>query len=162
MAKELSPIASAPHRVAARTVVSPWFLDTSGCECPKSERGRPAGERKVESSEAEVINGAYPTHLCQLALTVAALSASLASAQPNSERDAYFGETHIHTSWSVDAWVMGSRVAGPDDALEYAQGRTIKQPMGFEIKIGTPLDFMGVTDHSEYVGVTREANIPGS
>ena len=28
--------------------------------------------------------------------------------QPNPERNAYFGETHLHTSWSVDAWVMGT------------------------------------------------------
>jgi hypothetical protein len=80
----------------------------------------------------------------------------------NPERNAYFGETHIHTSWSVDAWVMGNRITGPDDALKYAQGQTIKHPMGYDIKIDTPLDFMGVTDHSEYVGVTREANTPGS
>jgi hypothetical protein len=85
-----------------------------------------------------------------------------ASAQRNPERDAYFGETHIHTSWSVDAWVMGNRITGPNEALKYAQGQTIKHPMGFDIKIDTPLDFMGVTDHSEYVGVTREANTPGS
>ena len=82
--------------------------------------------------------------------------------QPNPERNAYFGETHLHTSWSVDAWVMGNRLTGPDDALKYAQGQTFKHPLGFDIKIETPLDFMGVTDHSEYVGVTREANIPGS
>ncbi len=81
---------------------------------------------------------------------------------PNPERDAYFGETHLHTSWSVDAWVMGNRLTGPDDAFKYAQGQTIKHPMGFDIRIETPLDFMGVTDHSEYVGVTREANTPGS
>ena len=82
--------------------------------------------------------------------------------QPNPERNAYFGETHIHTSWSVDAWVMGNRLTGPADALAYAQGATIEHPMGFDIKIDTPLDFMGVTDHSEYVGVTRQANTPGS
>src|SRR5215471_12849590 len=80
----------------------------------------------------------------------------------NPDRDVYFGETHIHTSWSVDAWVMGNRITGPDDALKYAQGQTIKHPAGFDIKIETPMDFMGVTDHSEYVGVTKEANIPGS
>lgn len=90
------------------------------------------------------------------------LAATAALAEPNPERDAYFGETHIHTSWSVDAWVMGNRITGPDDALKYAQGATIKHPLGFDIKIDTPLDFMGVTDHSEYVGVTREANTPGS
>ena len=61
--------------------------------------------------------------------------------QRNPERDAYFGETHIHTSWSVDAWVMGNRLTGPDDALKYAQGQTIKHPLGYDIKIDTPLDF---------------------
>src|SRR5690349_7083983 len=81
---------------------------------------------------------------------------------PNPERNAYFGEEHIHTSWSVDAWLMGNRLTGPDDALKYAQGQTIKHPMGYDIKIETPMDFMGVTDHSEYVGVTKEANTPGS
>lgn len=80
----------------------------------------------------------------------------------NPDRNAYFGEEHIHTSWSVDAWVLGNRITGPDDALKYAQGQTIKHPMGYDIKIETPMDFMGVTDHSEYVGVTKEANIPGS
>ncbi len=85
-----------------------------------------------------------------------------AKLQPNPERNAYFGETHIHTSWSVDAWVMGNRITGPGEAFKYAQGQPIKHPMGYEIKIETPMDFMGVTDHAEYVGVTKEANTPGS
>ena len=97
-----------------------------------------------------------------LAAAVLNVATGPASAQSNPERNAYFGETHIHTSWSVDAWVMGNRITGPDDALKYAQGQTIKHPLGFDIKIDTPLDFMGVTDHSEYVGITREANTPGS
>src|SRR5208283_4776308 len=58
--------------------------------------------------------------------------------------------------------VMGNRLTGPDDALKYAQGQTIKHPMGYDIKIVTPMDFMGVTDHSEYVNVTKAANTPGS
>ena len=82
--------------------------------------------------------------------------------EKNPDRNAYFGEEHIHTSWSVDAWLMGNRLTGPDDALKYAQGQTIKHPMGYDIKIETPMDFMGVTDHAEYVGITSEANTPGS
>ncbi len=85
-----------------------------------------------------------------------------AAPQPNPERNAYYGETHIHTSLSVDAWLLGNRLTGPGDAYKYAQGQTIKHPMGFDIKIDTPMDFMGVTDHSEYVGVTKEANTPGT
>src|SRR5215467_13955219 len=82
--------------------------------------------------------------------------------EKNPDRNAYFGEEHIHTSWSLDAWVMGNRITSPDDALKYAQGQTIKHPLGYDIKIETPMDFMGVTDHSEYVGVTKQANTPGS
>ena len=104
------------------------------------------------------------TRCCTLAIFLAAcafhLSTLPSQAEPNPERNAYFGETHIHTSWSVDAWLMGNRLTGPDDALKYAQGQTIKHPLGYDIKIDTPLDFMGVTDHSEYVGVTKEANTP--
>ncbi len=85
-----------------------------------------------------------------------------ARVEGNPDRNAYFGEEHIHTSWSVDAWLMGNRLTGPADAYKYAQGETIKHPMGYDIKIDTPMDFMGVTDHSEYVGVTKEANTPGT
>jgi Protein of unknown function (DUF3604) len=100
--------------------------------------------------------------LCGLLLILLALGAPPASGQGNPDRDAYFGDEHIHTSWSVDAWLMGNRLTGPDDALKYAQGQTIKHPLGYDIKIDTPMDWMGVTDHSEYVGVTKEANTPGS
>ncbi len=57
-----------------------------------------------------------------------------------------------------------SATASPDRTTryKYAQGQTIKHPLGYDIKIDTPMDFMGVTDHSEYVGVTKEANTPGS
>jgi len=96
------------------------------------------------------------------AATAPAQPAAAPAPQPNPERNAYFGETHIHTSWSVDAWVIGNRITGPGDALKYAQGQTIKHPMGYDIKIDTPMDFMGVTDHSEYVAITKEANTPGS
>ena len=41
-----------------------------------------------------------------------------ALAQKNPERNAYFGEQHVHTSWSVDAWLFGNHLTGPDDALK--------------------------------------------
>ena len=85
-----------------------------------------------------------------------------ALAEGNPLRDAYFGETHVHTSYSVDAWLFGDRLTGPGDAYKYFKGETIKAPLGYDIKIDTPLDFAGVTDHSEYVGVIRLANDPSS
>ena len=75
------------------------------------------------------------------ALMTLSLAAALpAFGAPNPDRDAYFGETHIHTSWSVDAWVMGNRITGPDEAFKYAQGQVIKHPLGYDIKIDTPLE----------------------
>lgn len=98
-------------------------------------------------------------------LTVLATSVAsglVVAEEKNPERNAYFGETHLHTTWSPDAWLFGNKLAGPADAYKYAKGETIKHPLGFDIKIDTPLDFMGVTDHSEYIGITKSANTPGS
>ncbi|QND42181.1 DUF3604 domain-containing protein [Rhizobium leguminosarum bv. viciae] len=94
-----------------------------------------------------------------LSSTVLTVGVGAASAQ---ERHAYFGQTHQHTSWSLDAYIIGNTVTGPEEAYQYSMGQTIKHPAGFDVKIKTPLDFQGVTDHSEYVGVIRLANDPTS
>jgi len=99
----------------------------------------------------------------QLLAGVAATAlASNGFAQGNPDREAFFGETHVHTSWSFDAYIFGNTVTGPAEALAYAKGQPIKHPLGYTIQITTPLDWMGVTDHSEYVGTVRLANEPGS
>src|SRR5215510_3016771 len=94
-------------------------------------------------------------------LTVS-LQSTIAVAQPNPERNAYFGETHVHTSWSLDAFSIGNTITTPADSYKYFKGEPIKHPLGYEIKIDTPLDFAGVTDHSEYAGVVQLANDPKS
>ena len=83
-------------------------------------------------------------------------------AAPNPDRDAYFGETHVHTSWSLDAFAIGNLLTTPGDAYKYFKGEPIKHPLGYDVKIDTPLDWAGVTDHSEYAGVVNLANEPGS
>jgi Protein of unknown function (DUF3604) len=96
------------------------------------------------------------------------LTASNAPASPaahpesSPERNAYFGQTHLHTSWSPDAYIFGNTVTGPAEAYQYATGQPIRHPAGYEVQIRTPLDFQGVTDHAEYVGVMRLANDPSS
>lgn len=78
------------------------------------------------------------------------------------DRHAWFGETHVHTSWSFDAYIFGNHVTGPAEAYKYAKGEPIPHPLGYDVKITTPLDWMGVTDHSEYAGVVRLSNDPSS
>jgi hypothetical protein len=97
-----------------------------------------------------------------LAFGIGILAASPSFAQGNPERNAYFGQTHVHTSWSFDAYVFGNTLTGPEDAYKYSLGQPIKHPGGYMVKLKRPLDFEAVTDHSEYVGTVRLANDPGS
>ncbi|MEE9380426.1 MAG: DUF3604 domain-containing protein, partial [Hyphomonadaceae bacterium] len=67
--------------------------------------------------------------------------------------DAYFGDLHIHTRNSVDAYMFGARVT-PEDAYRFARGEAISHPGGYDIQLaGPPLDFLAVTDHAEYLGI---------
>ena len=79
----------------------------------------------------------------------------------NSERNAYFGDLHVHTMYSFDAFIFGT-TSSPDDAYEFAKGGSITHPAGFEMKLDVPLDFYGVTDHAFYLGVLREMADPAT
>ena len=67
-------------------------------------------------------------------------------------RKALFGELHIHTKWSFDAYLFNTR-ATPDDAYDFAKGKPLKHPLGDPYQLSRPLDFMAVTDHAFYLGV---------
>ena len=73
---------------------------------------------------------------------------------PIGGRFAYFGDLHVHTTYSMDAFQFGT-LATPDDAYRYAQGEAIKHPGGFDMQLDRPLDFYAVTDHGFYLGVVR-------
>ena len=96
------------------------------------------------------------------AASAPAQSPAAAPAKPNPLRDVFFGETHIHTSWSFDAYVFGNTLTGPEDAYQFAMGKPIRHPAGYMVQIKRPLDFEAVTDHSEYMGTVRLANDPQS
>ncbi|MYE13530.1 MAG: DUF3604 domain-containing protein [Gammaproteobacteria bacterium] len=76
----------------------------------------------------------------------------LVDAGPAPERAAFFGDLHVHTAYSYDAFVFGTR-ADPDAAHEFAKGNPIEHPAGFTMQLDTPLDFHGVSDHANYLGM---------
>lgn len=76
----------------------------------------------------------------------------------NQERNAYFGDVHVHSSYSWDANSNGTRT-NPDDAYRFAKGEEIDLPpydasgkATQHVTIDRPLDFVAVTDHSEFLG----------
>ncbi len=63
----------------------------------------------------------------------------------------FFGDTHLHTSFSMDAGAFGARV-GPRDAYRFARGEEIMASSGQPVKLSRPLDFLVVADHSDNMG----------
>ena len=72
-----------------------------------------------------------------------------------------FGDLHIHTSLSADAFSTGVR-ALPDEAYRYAKGEEIQHGAGYPTRLKRALDFAAVTDHAEYLGSMREFLNPQS
>ncbi|HVY89687.1 MAG TPA: DUF3604 domain-containing protein, partial [Hyphomonadaceae bacterium] len=93
---------------------------------------------------------------------------------PAKDRRAFFGELHLHTTMSFDAWTFGTKVT-PDMAYKFARGETVMVP-GVQVqqeqgmdgksdvpaKRAWPLDFAAVTDHSEYLGAVAQLDLPDS
>ena len=76
------------------------------------------------------------------------------------ERSAFFGDLHVHTAYSFDAFSFATRTTA-DDAYRFAAGEAILHPSGNEIQLDRPLDFYAVTDHAAYLGVLRALADPG-
>ena len=64
----------------------------------------------------------------------------------------YFGDTHLHTSFSTDAGMFGTRL-GPEEAYQFALGKEIVSNTGVRARLQRPLDFLVVADHSENLGL---------
>ena len=93
---------------------------------------------------------------------------------PAAERHAYFGDLHLHTTMSFDAWSFGTKTT-PDEAYKFARGETVMIPASqiqreetmqvsgmVPAKRPWPLDFMAVTDHSEFMGVANQFDDPSN
>ena len=64
----------------------------------------------------------------------------------------YFGDTHLHTSYSTDAGMVGNKL-GPEAAYRVARGETIVSSHGLKVKLSRPLDFLVIADHAENLGL---------
>src|ERR1700731_2821542 len=90
------------------------------------------------------------------------------------QRRAFFGELHLHTALSLDAWSYGTKLL-PDDAYRFGRGETVMVPAvqvaaeqgmsargSVPARRAWPLDFMAVTDHSENLGTMLPLEDPQS
>lgn len=64
----------------------------------------------------------------------------------------YFGDTHLHTSYSADAGMAGA-IVGPEEAYRLARGEQITSNTGLPVKLQRPLDFLVIADHAENLGL---------
>ena len=64
----------------------------------------------------------------------------------------FFGDTHLHTSYSTDAGMIGNTL-GPEDAYRFARGETVTSSTGLPARLRRPLDFLVVADHAENLGL---------
>ncbi len=83
-----------------------------------------------------------------------------ATVPENPLKEAYFGETHLHTSYSLDAYIGGNRLT-PSDAYRYAKGEPVVVD-GNAISRRRPLDFTAVSDHAEYIGEMYSTMVEGA
>jgi hypothetical protein len=63
----------------------------------------------------------------------------------------FWGDTHLHTSYSFDAGAAGARL-GPEDAYRFARGEEMTSSSGQQVRLSRPLDFLVVSDHSDGLG----------
>ena len=64
----------------------------------------------------------------------------------------FFGDTHLHTSYSTDAGLVGCTL-GPEEAYRFARGEQVTSSTGLPAKLARPLDFLVVADHAENLGL---------
>jgi hypothetical protein len=85
-------------------------------------------------------------------------AAEEAAIPENPLKEAFFGETHVHTSFSLDAYIGGARLT-PFDAYRFAKGEDVGVN-AVQRNIGRPLDFAAVSDHAEFLGEMLSTQYP--
>lgn len=79
-----------------------------------------------------------------------------------SESRLLWGDTHVHSAYSADAYMMGNRSVTPEEAYRFAKGEPVIHPFHrSRVQIEAPLDFIVVADHAENLGVLSEVYLNG-
>ena len=114
----------------------------------------------------------FPRGVCSLLLLVlGGLSMNAAaegeapysgSVGQNYPKEVFFGDTHLNTRNSADAWSMGNLNLTPGDAYRFAQGSPVLAHNGMQVQLRRPLDFLVVSDHAEYLGAFYRFNVNDS
>jgi len=87
-------------------------------------------------------------------LVVAAFLPLLAGTACAQQRNLYFGDLHLHTNYSLDAYGVGNTFMSPDLAYRFARGIPVyHKTLDTKVQIDRPLDFLAVTDHSDNLGI---------
>ena len=97
----------------------------------------------IGKPDSEVVKGIYPG------------KAYSPYAQRTFPSRVYWGDTHLHTGLSLDAGLFGN-ILSPEDAYRFARGEEIKSSTGLPVKLGRPLDWLVVTDHTDMMGIAPD------
>ncbi len=90
------------------------------------------------------------------------LTVTLASFSQAEDRQLLWGDTHLHTTYSSDAFANNNLTATPDMAYRFAKGAPVVHGWdGRRVQLETPLDFLVVSDHAELMGVIRSVYYDG-
>ncbi|MCO1335269.1 DUF3604 domain-containing protein, partial [Microbulbifer sp. OS29] len=141
------------HRDIARLIFLSIIVLLSLYGCSKNQEGGDYAKPETESpttkdtDKREVLTAMAPE-------IEAELTAQNAS-NKRIARNVYFGDTHVHTGWSVDAGLDGA-ILTPDDAYQFALGKTVTSNSGLKAKLSRPYDWFMITDHSDGMGVISE------
>ncbi|WP_226704048.1 DUF3604 domain-containing protein [Microbulbifer elongatus] len=135
----------------------------SACSADKGNQDAQNAGGAPDSTTASEQSPAEDTNAPKTDSSEAENTAAAKSVKANPNRDVYFGNLHVHTRWSFDAYINSAWV-NPEDAYRWAMGEEIPagNGIGQPLQIQNALDWYIVSDHAEYLGALPQMEDPDS